>query len=511
MSASFNATTPDGWTTLQQSPIAIPAITAVAVATFIIFLYPVLSPQRKPTAIKELGGLSILTAWPFFTKRHGFLKSNFAKTGDELFTFKVLQHSVTASRGLGARKAFFDHKSLNFTEGYKILMGASPRLEDIDKSSNDGDERVPWFNKQLAILLNKRRLSEVIPTLFDDIQARMEGWGQNGRIDPFKNVYDLVFQMTVRMATCRELASDTNTLDRLQTLYWTLEKSSTPTSLLLPWFPGPAKKRKTAATKELFEILDGYVERRKAATTPSSDAIDLLLGQDLDNGAIIGFILSVIFAGVVNTGVNSCWTLLFLAHNKEWKTRVSNEVNSLITKHTDTTSSDPLHKRLAAIPISAWEDEMPILESVIRETLRITMNSTALRRNIVEDLPVSGKIIPRGNFMAYSLGDVHMNPDIYPNPSKFDPDRYSPGREEDKKVTFGYLGWGAGRHPCTGMKVAKLEIKMIIALFIAGYEYEVVDSNGNFPALLVKPNYDDIFQARPIGEACYLQFNRIVA
>jgi len=253
------------------------------------------------------------------------------------------------------------------------------------------------------------------------------------------------------------------------------------------------------------------VERRKAAAAPTSDAIDLLLAEELDNEAIVGFVLNVIFAGVVNTGVNSCWTLLFLAYNKEWKTRVSNEVNSLITKHTDTTSSDPLHKRLAAIPIDAWEDEMPILDSVIRETLRLVMNGTALRRNILEDLPVAGKTIPIGNFMAYSLHDVHMNPDIYPNPSKFDPERYGPGREEDKKVTFGYLGWGAGRHPCTGMKVAKLEIKIIVALFIAGYEYEVVDSNGKFPASLVKPNYNDIHQARPIGETCFLQFNRVVA
>jgi sterol 14-demethylase len=42
------------------------------------------------------------------------------------------------------------------------------------------------------------------------------------------------------------------------------------------------------------------------------------------------------------------------------------------------------------------------------------------------------------------MSDVHMNPDIYPDPPTFDPERYKPGREEDKREHYGYLGWGAG-------------------------------------------------------------------
>ena len=58
----------------------------------------------------------------------------------------------------------------------------------------------------------------------------------------------LVFQMTVRMASCAELAADFKVIEEIQSLYWQLEKSATPTTLLLPWFPGPAKKRKERVT-----------------------------------------------------------------------------------------------------------------------------------------------------------------------------------------------------------------------------------------------------------------------
>lgn len=59
------------------------------------------------------------------------------------------------------------------------------------------------------------------------------------------------------------------------------------------------------------------------------------------------------------------------------------------------------------------------------------------------------------------------------------------------------------------MKVAKLEIKIIVALFVAGYEYDVVDSAGNFPKSLPKPDYNDIQQVfTPLNlDKAHTEFN----
>ena len=97
----------------------------------------------------------------------------------------------------------------------------------------------------------------------------------------------LVFQMTVRMATCAELSENLQEVEEVQRMYWQLEKCATPTALLLPWFPGPAKRRKKKVTKDLYTKLYDYLERRKNAATPTSDALDVLLAEGLPHTEIL--------------------------------------------------------------------------------------------------------------------------------------------------------------------------------------------------------------------------------
>ena len=54
-----------------------------------------------------------------------------------------------------------------------------------------------------------------------------------------------------------------------------------------------------------------------------------------------------------------------------------------------------------------------------------------------------------------------------------------------------------GRHPCPGMRIAKLEIKVVLAMILLGYEYELVDGNGDYPKAVPEQNRNDIHQVSP--------------
>jgi len=125
--------------------------------------------------------------------------------------------------------------------------------------------------------------------------------------------------------------------------------------------------------------------------------------------------------------IKACWVLLKLGGNPKCKEHVVKEYNTLIANHTNTLATEPLHKRLMSIPLNAWEDELPYVDLVIHETLRFTISGAMLCRNLQKDIVVDGVTIKRGDFMAYQTFEPHMNPNIYSNPTSFDPDRYLEG------------------------------------------------------------------------------------
>ncbi|KAF8804683.1 cytochrome P450 [Phlegmacium glaucopus] len=489
----------------QWGPSKTP-LTAIFIALSVVAVLSAIFRSSSDDKIHKLNGFPFINLHKFFSRRHDFFEESFKKTGVNMFRFQVLQHRVIAMAGEANRKMFFNDRRLNMTEGYKILAGGIPNLSDIDV-----DAREPGvFLKQLSLLIRKERITEALPLLFNDVNRMMKDWGTEGKINPFKDIYNLVFQMTVRMASCRELSENKETVSRLAKHYWDMEKGVSAFATLLPWFPSPSRRAKEKATMGLYKILMSYVHLRRNASTLTSDPIDFLISQGIPNNSIVEIIMIIIFAGVVNTGVNACWALLHLGTNPKWKRKAIDEFKALVEKHTNTTSSDPLHTRLSAIPLEAWEDELPSLDLIIRETLRLTVSLTLFRRNLGNDIQAGEATIKRGDFLVYTIADVNLNPDVYTNPMTFDPDRYGPGREEDRKTTFGYLSWGAGLHPCAGMRIAKLEVKMLLAIMLLGYEYELVDDNGNCPKSIPAQDRNDLARTRPLGDPCYLKYKRIV-
>lgn len=72
---------------------------------------------------------------------------------------------------------------------------------------------------------------------------------------------------------------------------------------------------------------------------------------------------------------------------------------------------------------------------------------TAIRRNFdPEPLIIAGKKIPKGAFLAYTLADVHMNEEIYPQANKFDPGRFESEATGGGEKALTFLGWGAGMY-----------------------------------------------------------------
>lgn len=199
------------------------------------------------------------------------------------------------------------------------------------------------------------------------------------------------------------------------------------------------------------------------------------------------FVLGALFAGQLNSGINAAWILLYLAQDKKWHDRVLEEVESAADRYCFDASL-PLVDRLMQVPAEAWESEFPMIDLVLRESIRLQLPGAAFRKNISgRPIPLNKEgteVIPPDAYAAFAVVNIHRNPEIYTDPETFDPERFFPDRAEDKNKQFGYIGWGVGRHPCLGMRFAKLENNIITAFWMAAFkDMQLVDKSGNASGL----------------------------
>lgn len=485
----------------------------IAVAVGVVSLSKLYSSvvSSSDQGIPHKAGYPIVGSWAFFTQRHNFVDEGIKKFGN-IFSFKILNHEVLAVHGEDARKVFFGTKNLGFQEGYDVLFGGAPQPKEIDvKRDDESTGRVEWFTKRISNVLQRERLRTMLPLMLDDLDRAMKKWGTAGKFDPFEDIYAMVFQLTIRAASCKEVADDPEAVKKVTKLYWDAEKGSTPTSVLLPWFPSAARKRKLKATQDLFMLFKQHVDDRKATGRVEEDPMQSLI--DAGDGAndIVVFVMGALFAGIINTGIMSSWLVLYFAENAEWKEKALNEIRSFVTQYSSKEEGQSLAQQLSQIPPQVWEDEMPVLDQCLRETIRRSITGTTLRR-VMQDgdedpsLVIEGKKLKKGQFLAYHIGGTHHDPEIYSNPNNWDPSRFDRG--EDKKQHWAFLGWGAGRHPCTGMRFAKLEVKLILSLILTQYEYDVVNGAGNVVTKIPEPSRDNLYQVPPV-ETVYVRYKHV--
>jgi len=98
----------------------------------------------------------------------------------------------------------------------------------------------------------------------------------------------LVFQMTIRMSTCKDIADDKKVVRAIAEQYWAVEHSATPAFLLFPFLPTSMKKSKAKATTALYKILLSFVVQRRNSPHRTTDPIDLFISQGDSDDNIVG-------------------------------------------------------------------------------------------------------------------------------------------------------------------------------------------------------------------------------
>lgn len=131
--------------------------------------------------------------------------------------------------------------------------------------------------------------------------------------------------------------------------------------------------------------------------------------------------------------------------------------------------------RSAPAPLATLE-KLPYFSAVILEGLRLAYGVSHRLGRASPDVALNfhGQIIPAGTTVSMSSVLIHDNPDIYPQPSVFNPDRWL-ADESQKRLQRYLVPFGKGTRMCAGLNLAYAEIYLTLASVFRRFDFEMVD------------------------------------
>lgn len=233
-----------------------------------------------------------------------------------------------------------------------------------------------------------------------------------------------------------------------------------PVPLDVPFTPfGKALRAK----KAMLAYLEPIVRQRMALAEQPFDILGSMLSVRDENGQPLS----------VETILHEVQVQLFAGHDTT-VTATSN-LMMLLALHPDVLRR-AREEQDACADISVFTldslKRMPYLEQVINEGLRLIPPVNGAFRVATEDLEFEGFRIPKGWTVLFSSNRTHQLPP-WTNPSAFDPDRFGDERAEHKQKPFSFIPFGGGPRMCLGRSFAMVEMTVMLALLLRGYEWEL--------------------------------------
>jgi cytochrome P450 len=226
------------------------------------------------------------------------------------------------------------------------------------------------------------------------------------------------------------------------------------------------KRRKLAAVSEIKDLVRSML-RSSGRSAAYQSFLENGNREGLSESAIIDHMVTVFVAAVHTTSAWISWTIKLLAREPQWQERIAAEFRLEESRTSGEFTECP---------------KLPSLDRVLQESLRLCPPVWALMaRQAVCDVRFGEYTVPRGGVIFVLPQVTHRDVRFYPDPMRFDPDRFLP-EAESQRPRGSFIPFGLGPHQCPGAALARLQAQSIVGSLIAQFE--------------IRPLFDETFRAR---------------
>ncbi|CAH1646809.1 unnamed protein product [Spodoptera littoralis] len=192
--------------------------------------------------------------------------------------------------------------------------------------------------------------------------------------------------------------------------------------------------------------------------------LDLLLDEEakgrIDEAGITEEVDTFMFEGHDTTATVLCFMIMRLANEPEIQDSIAEELKGIYGDSQRPPTLEDL-------------SQMKYLDCCIKESLRLYPSVHFMSRYFTEDVKLGDVTVPYDTMCHFNVFDIHRNPDIFPDPEKFIPERFLPENCVSRHP-YAYIPFSAGPRNCIGQKFAQIELKVIMSSILRRYILEPV-------------------------------------
>jgi cytochrome P450 len=283
---------------------------------------------------------------------------------------------------------------------------------------------------------------------------RIARWRDGERLDAAREMAGLALEIVAEALFGAEVEDRIAEIGRaLDDAVNAFRMARLPFTRILERLPTSGTRRLRRARLALDRIVLGMIAARRERPG-GEDLLSLLLAaRDDGGGGALGDAelrdetMTIFLAGHETTANALAWTIDLLGRHPEVERHLHVEVDAVLGGRT---------------PAAADVPRLEYVRRVLTESMRLYPPAWTVARRAVEDVPLAGFVLPTGASAVMSQWVIHRLPELYPEPERFDPDRWLPERRA-ALPRLAYFPFGAGPRICIGEGFAWMEGTLVLA------------------------------------------------
>ena len=329
-----------------------------------------------------------------------------------------------------------------------------------------------------------KRVQTYADTMVDSTQALLAGWTDGAVRDTNRDMMRLTLTIVVKSLFNTEIGAEADKLGSALTtvLEATNDGLQSVFQMLPEWVPLPRNIRNRRGVRQLDEIINAIISRRRESGEDTGDLLSMLLlaqdddGNQMTDKQLRDEVVTLVLAGHETTANALTWTFYLLSQHPEVEARLHAELEAVLG---------------GRAPTFADLRQLSYTNMILKESMRLYPPIPSFARQSLEPVELGGYTLPAGSIFIISPNVVHHDARWWPQPETFQPERFS--RDNEKNIEkFAYLPFGGGPRVCIGNSFAEMESVLVLATIAQRYRLRLDPADQPVipePTLTLRPRH----------------------